>query len=76
MDDFKNIKNGLILPSIGYADQPKTDDLVYQCLVFFTHCLLVYSLRNGLCHIVNHFVCHARIYTYPERIVHNTVCVV
>ena len=23
MDDFKNIKNGLVLPSIGYADQPK-----------------------------------------------------
>ena len=23
MDDFKNIKNGSVLPSIGYADQPK-----------------------------------------------------
>lgn len=23
MEDFKNIQNGIILPSIGYADQPK-----------------------------------------------------
>lgn len=39
MDDFKNIKNGLILPSIGYADQPK--------LIEADNGTWVYSITTG-----------------------------
>lgn len=35
--------------------------------------LLFYSTSNNLHHVVELFVCHTRIHTDPERVVHDTV---
>ena len=42
----------------------------------YDHKLLINSFLDCLSHIINHLICHSWIYTYPECISHNSVCVV
>lgn len=44
-------------------------------LIFFL-LLIIYSFIYNFCYIINHFICHSRINSYPKSIIHYFICII
>ena len=47
---------------------------IILCFNYIVTLAKIYRLNYHLCHVIDHFICHSRIYSNPEGVIHDVVC--